>query len=68
MSLPVSLLFQGYVPDCLNITETLTMHANMLVNAGLDYVVADATNLPSPGPMTPPLCEDESCQGKSAIL
>ena len=52
---------EGYVPDCLNITGTLTMHANMLMEAGIDYVVADATNLPSPGPMQPPACPD--CQG-----
>lgn len=35
----------GSIPDCANITATLTRHANMLVGAGVDFVVADSTNL-----------------------
>ena len=36
------------VPNCANITGTLTAHANMLVAAGVDYVVTDSTNLGTP--------------------
>jgi len=34
------------VDDCDNITGTATAHANMLIQAGFDYVVADVTNWP----------------------
>lgn len=36
---------RGHLPDCPNITETLTRHANVLLGAGVDYVTADGTNL-----------------------
>lgn len=40
----------GALPqDCDNITETLTRHAAMLVAAGIDFVVADSTNIQSTG-------------------
>ncbi len=35
----------GYVPDCPDITTTLSTHAAQLVAAGVDYVVLDETNL-----------------------
>lgn len=35
----------GLLPDCPNITETLTQHASELLSAGIDYVALDATNL-----------------------
>lgn len=35
----------GIIPDCPNITNTLTKHAETLVNAGVDFVVTDSTNL-----------------------
>ena len=35
----------GLLPDCSNITETLTQHAKELLSAGIDYVALDATNL-----------------------
>lgn len=35
---------EGCLPDCPNITGTLTRHANMLTGAGVDFVVADSTN------------------------
>lgn len=38
----LSLFNQGYVPDCLNITATVTEHAQMFNQAGLDYVVVGA--------------------------
>ena len=34
----------GYVPDCPNITQTLTRQASELVGAGIDFVVVDSTN------------------------
>lgn len=37
------------LPDCPNITATLTRHANMLVSAGTAFIVADSTNIPSVG-------------------
>jgi hypothetical protein len=54
---------EGYVPDCANITQTLTNHANLISQAGVDFIVIDATNLPSPGAMEPPACPGGSCQG-----
>ena len=33
------------LPDCANITETLTQHAKELLSAGIDFVALDATNL-----------------------
>ena len=33
------------LPDCANITETLTQHAKELLSAGIDFVILDATNL-----------------------
>ena len=33
------------LPDCPNITETLTQHAKELLSAGIDFVILDATNL-----------------------
>lgn len=35
----------GAVPDCKNVTATLTAHASQLVAAGIDHIVVDATNL-----------------------
>ncbi|CAN5618791.1 hypothetical protein BH09MYX1_BH09MYX1_13950 [soil metagenome] len=35
----------GAVPDCKNVTATLTTHAAELVAAGIDHIVVDATNL-----------------------
>ncbi|HEX7602834.1 MAG TPA: hypothetical protein VF316_14560 [Polyangiaceae bacterium] len=35
----------GAVPDCKNVTQTLTAHASELVAAGIDHIVVDATNL-----------------------
>ena len=35
----------GIVPDCPDIPETLTTHAQQLCDANVDYVVVDATNL-----------------------
>ena len=35
----------GLLPDCPNITETLTQHASELLSAGIDFVALDATNL-----------------------
>lgn len=37
----------GYIPDCTNITTTLSRHAQQLSAAGVDYLVVDATNLPT---------------------
>lgn len=37
------------LPDCPNITQTLTRHANMLTTAGVDFIVADSTNIQSQG-------------------
>lgn len=37
----------GIIPYCLNITGTLSAHADMLVSAGVDYVAVDSTNLPT---------------------
>jgi len=36
----------NYVPDCAGITEVLTAHATQLWEAGVDFIYADATNLP----------------------
>jgi hypothetical protein len=36
----------GYIPDCLNVTGTLTRHANELTQAGVDFIAMDSTNLP----------------------
>jgi hypothetical protein len=36
---------KGLIPDCLNITQTLTQHATWLTEAGVDYIALDATNL-----------------------
>ncbi|KAH3766162.1 hypothetical protein Pelo_2047 [Pelomyxa schiedti] len=36
----------GYIPDCSNITGTLTQQAQWLVDAGVDYIVVDSSNLP----------------------
>ena len=33
------------LPDCANITETVTQHAKELLSAGIDFVALDATNL-----------------------
>ena len=33
------------LPDCANITETLTQHAKELLSTGIDFVILDATNL-----------------------
>jgi hypothetical protein len=33
------------LPDCPNITQTLTRHAKMLTDVGVDYIVADSTNI-----------------------
>lgn len=38
----------GIVPDCPNITQTLTVQAQQLTSAGVDYVAMDGTNLGSP--------------------
>lgn len=35
----------GVVPDCPNIETTLATHAQQLIDAGIDHVVIDATNL-----------------------
>eukprot|EP00041_Stephanoeca_diplocostata_P014538 m.267281 g.267281 ORF g.267281 m.267281 type:complete len:631 (+) comp19731_c0_seq1:149-2041(+) len=40
----------GPIPDCANITGTLTRHARMLVGAGVDFIVADSTNFYMQGP------------------
>lgn len=39
----------GPIPDCANITATLTRHAAMLSGNGLDFVVCDSTNIQSTG-------------------
>ena len=36
---------KGLVPDCPNITETLTAHASELLQAGIDFVALDGTNM-----------------------
>lgn len=56
---------QGYLPDCANITGTLTAHAAQIVALGFDHVVVDGTNLASPGPMQPPACPGDNCEGMS---
>ena len=33
------------LPDCPGITQTLTSHAHTLVAAGVDFIVADSTNI-----------------------
>ena len=38
----------GVVPDCPNITQTLTRHAKQLHQAGVTFVVTDSTNLGTP--------------------
>jgi hypothetical protein len=40
----------GIVPDCPNITTTLTTHAAELIAANVDYVVVDETNLTDMSP------------------
>jgi hypothetical protein len=35
----------GPIPNCPNVTATLTTHAAQLLGAGVDYAVADSTNL-----------------------
>jgi hypothetical protein len=37
------------LPDCPNITATLTRHAKMLTDAGVDFIVADSTNIQDTG-------------------
>jgi hypothetical protein len=37
------------LPDCPGITETLTRHAKLLTAAGVDFIVADSTNLQNTG-------------------
>jgi hypothetical protein len=37
------------LPDCPNITATLTRHAAMLTDAGVDFVFADSTNIQNAG-------------------
>jgi hypothetical protein len=37
------------LPDCPGITETLTRHAKQLTDAGVDFVVADSTNIQNTG-------------------
>lgn len=34
------------VPDCVNVTQTATRHAELLLSAGIDYVSVDVTNWP----------------------
>jgi hypothetical protein len=64
----------GYVPDCPNITQTLTRQASELVNAGIDFVVVDSTNAYTCSASVPdtchassrldgPGCPGMSCQG-----
>ena len=36
---------KGLAPDCPNITETLTAHASELLQAGIDFVALDGTNM-----------------------
>jgi len=42
----------GPFADCENITATLTVHAKLLATAGIDYVVVDGTNWPTPSEQT----------------
>jgi hypothetical protein len=37
------------LPDCPGITQTLTRHAKMLAGEGIDFIVADSTNIQSRG-------------------
>ena len=37
------------LPDCPGITETLTRHARLLTDVGVDFIVADSTNLQNTG-------------------
>jgi hypothetical protein len=37
------------LPDCPDIPRTLRRHADMLVGAGVDFIVADSTNIQSVG-------------------
>ncbi len=37
------------LPDCPNITGTLRRHADMLTSVGVDFIVADSTNIQSTG-------------------
>jgi hypothetical protein len=37
------------LPDCPGITETLTRHAKLLTGVGVDFIVADSTNLQKTG-------------------
>ena len=41
---------EGCLPDCPNITATLTRHATILSEAGVDFIVADSTNFINSGP------------------
>ena len=63
-----------YVPDCPNITQTLTRQAKELVDAGIDFVVVDSTNAYTCSGNVPdtchatsrlmgPGCPGMSCQG-----
>ena len=54
---------EGYFPDCANITHTAMVHAKQLVEAGIHFVIVDATNPTSAGSMTPPKCVGRSCEG-----
>eukprot|EP00054_Salpingoeca_dolichothecata_P019430 m.120871 g.120871 ORF g.120871 m.120871 type:complete len:592 (-) comp23253_c0_seq12:81-1856(-) len=40
------------IPDCANITQTLTYHAKILTEAGFDYIAVDITNWPDMNPAT----------------
>lgn len=35
----------GHVPDCPNITSTLTRHARQITEAGVDFILVDLTNI-----------------------
>eukprot|EP01121_Diplochlamys_sp_Union-15-3_P014167 TRINITY_DN4485_c0_g1_i2.p1 TRINITY_DN4485_c0_g1~~TRINITY_DN4485_c0_g1_i2.p1 ORF type:complete len:586 (-),score=88.64 TRINITY_DN4485_c0_g1_i2:53-1558(-) len=35
----------GYMPDCLNISSTLRTHAKWLLDAGINFIATDSTNL-----------------------
>jgi len=37
------------LPDCPNITQTLRRHADLLTGAGVDFIVADSTNIQTTG-------------------
>ena len=42
---------KGVVPDCLNISSTLSRHAQMLNGVNISFVVADSTNIVNAGPV-----------------